>query len=376
MADAISISDNTHRHMTLITSKSCNTKFHRADIIRILSGSNKLETLALTARAARIRRAATGTDIYLRGLIELSNICSKNCFYCGIRAGNTVTGRYMLSTEQIMQAATYAIDRGFGSLVIQSGERTDRAFTGQITDIVQRINHLSRGEIGITLSCGEQDRSIYEEWRHAGASRYLLRIESSSPELYSLLHPHDGHHGHARRMEALQSLKELGYQTGTGVMIGLPFQTAEHLADDLLFMKEFDIDMAGMGPYIPHPDTPLYAYRDDIPAEPRRLELSLKMIALLRILMPDINIAASTALSALHPDGRAKAVAAGANVYMPNITPVCHASQYMLYEGKPMSDDGPEAPLALFEEQTGKSGYHIAYGKRGDSLHYRNRNKY
>ena len=345
----------------------------REDIINLLLTTDEDERLSLFNKAKYTTQKYSGSKVNLRGLIELSNICKKNCYYCGIRAGNKDTERYLLNSAHAMEAAEYAWKKGFGSVVIQSGERQDKAFTRHITDLITQIKTLSNQELGITLSCGEQSEDVYREWFEAGAHRYLLRVETSSPELYRKLHPNDDLHDFERRIEALKSLQKVGFQTGTGVMIGLPYQSVEHLADDLIFMKNLNIDMAGMGPYVPHPDTPLFYHSEDIPEDTRRLDLSLKMIALLRIMMKDINIAASTALNTLDPNGRVKAVAAGANVFMPNVTPPAQASNYMLYEGKPIFTDTAETALVEFEEHIQDLGFTINYNMLGDSKHYHNR---
>lgn len=289
----------------------------------------------LFAEAVRVRNRAVGDQVYLRGLIELSNRCRKNCLYCGIRNGNSAAERYTLTDGQVLAAAEYAWRSGYGSVVIQAGERTDGVFVERIERLVRQIKTLSDGELGITLSLGEQERETYRRWFGAGAHRYLLRIEASSPELYARLHPAD--HRYEKRLECLGWLKEEGYQVGTGVMIGLPYQSVEDLADDLLFFRNLDIDMCGMGPYIEFPGTPLA----EVPcafARDERLRLALRMIALLRLLMPDINIASTTALHALHPQGRELGIAAGANVMMPNLTPAVVRANYKLYDNKPLQD--------------------------------------
>jgi len=255
----------------------------------------------------------------------------------------------------------------YGSLVLQSGERSDSRFVERINKLLHEIKKLSNGELGITISLGEQTRETYKEWFKAGAHRYLLRIESSDEELYYKIHPRDDKHSFQTRINCLYSLKELGYQTGTGVMIGLPFQNYDHLAKDLLFMKEFDVDMVGMGPYIEHHDTPLYRYRDLLWPLQRRFEVALNMIASLRILMPDINIAAATALQAIDPMGREKALKCGANVIMPNITP----SVNRLYENKPCTDEGADECTHCLEARISMAGREIGYGEWGDSKHYR-----
>ncbi len=349
------------------------TDLNREELVYLLETRDPGERDAIYSIALSTMQEHCGTRVGLRGIIELSNICSKNCLYCGIRAGNSRSERYNLSDTDVLEAAQHALDHGFGSVVIQSGERQDKAFTAHITNLVKQIKKPGNGALGITLSCGEQTEEVYREWFDAGAHRYLLRIEASDRDLYGRLHPADGNHSYDSRVEALRVLQRLGYQTGTGVMIGLPFQTTAHLADDLLFMKDLDIDMVGMGPYIPHPDTPLSHLAAAIPSPEERLELSLRMIALLRIMMKDINIAASTALQTLDPLGRVKAIASGANVFMPNITPAGEACKYRLYEGKPIFDDMAVSALESFEKNINKLGLSVAYNDWLDSRHHSER---
>jgi biotin synthase len=257
-----------------------------------------------------------------------------------------------------------------GSIVIQSGERTDNVFVETLTRLIREIKEKTAGTLGITLSCGEQSLETYQKWFDAGAHRYLLRIETSSEELFRKIHPENEFHLYADRMEALENLRKAGYQTGTGVMIGLPGQTAENLADDLLFMQNIDIDMIGMGPYIPHPDTPMANWKTRLLKPAERFELSLRMIALARILLKDVNIAASTALDALDPDGRVKAILAGANVFMPNMTPKIYAENYHLYEGKPRIKDDTRIVVKELEAKLKVLKETIGYGKWGDSKHF------
>ena len=320
---------------------------------------------ALCEEAYRVKVATVGPEVYLRGLIEISNLCVKNCLYCGIRR-DIRCQRYELSEEEVLTTARIAADHHFGSVVIQGGERTDAAFVRKITRLLKAIKSIDTGAdppLGITLSLGEQPREVYEEWFDAGAHRYLLRIESSNPDLYRRIHPEDSLHAYDRRLQALYDLKALGYQAGTGAMIGLPFQTAEDMADDLLFYKEFDAPMVGMGPYNPHPETPLTLSGAPYPSAERRFALGLKMIALLRLLMPDINIAAATALEILDPHGREKGVLSGANVIMPNITPTEQMVKYNLYDRKTLNASDAE-------DLAGK-GIPIGYGRWGDSKHFR-----
>ena len=230
-----------------------------------------------------------------------------------------------------------------------------------------------RWPLGITLSLGEQTEEVYREWYEAGAHRYLLRIESSIRELYEKIHPVDAVHSYETRVQALRDLRKCGYQVGTGVMIGLPFQTAANLADDLLFFKEMDIDMCGMGPYLEHSETPLYACRHLIPDLERRLDLSLRMVALLRLLMPDINIAATTAMQAIVPDGRERAIMAGANVLMPNLTLSEVREEYQIYQNKPGVGEDAAISSSRTEQRLREMKIPIGYGQWGDSRHYRKR---
>lgn len=322
---------------------------------------------ALSEEAYRVKVATIGPEVYLRGLIEISNICVKNCLYCGIRR-DIRCPRYELSDEEVLATAKIAANRHFGSVVIQGGERTDAAFIRKITRLLKAIKSIDTGDdpsLGITLSLGEQSREVYEEWFDAGAHRYLLRIESSNPDLYHKIHPDDSLHSYDRRLKALYNLKDIGYQAGTGAMIGLPFQTAEDMADDLLFYKKFDTPMVGMGPYNPHPESPLTLSGAAYPSAERRFALGLKMIALLRLLMPDINIAAATALEVLDPHGREKGLLSGANVFMPNITPDEQMVKYNLYDRKTLHRD--------FLLENGLSGKKIVigYGRWGDSKHFK-----
>lgn len=344
--------------------------FSREDIVYLLK-TDKQEALELYKKAEEVKRDAVGKKTYFRGLLEFSNICAKNCFYCGIRRANGRTERYFMSEDEVLEQVKYAIDNHFASVVLQSGERTDKKFTGQVQHLLERISEIAAGEeIGITLSMGEQSRETFENWFKAGANRYLIRIEASNEKLYSKLHPNDAIHDYHRRLEAIKTLQDIGYQTGTGVMIGLPFQTYEDLADDLLFMKNNDIDMVGMGPYIEHQDTPLYQYRHQLLPKQKRFELSLKMVAILRIMMKDINIAATTAMQTLDPVGREKAIKVGANVIMPNLTPVKYREGYLLYEDKPCLDEEVEECQSCLEARIALAGDDIGYDELGSSKHY------
>lgn len=345
------------------------TEFSKSDIVELLSSEGE-EKQQLFDAASRIKLDNIGNRVYLRGLIEWSNVCRKDCYYCGIRRSNDRVHRYSLSEDETMDAIRFAYEKGFGSIAIQSGELQSRSFIEKIDRILTKTSEMTQGRLGITLSCGEQAEEVYRHWFDLGATRYLLRIETSSEQLYRKLHPDDEDHRHATRLEALESLKKIGYQLGTGVMIGLPFQSVEDLADDLLFMKRTDIDMCGMGPYVEHHKTPLYAYRNLLLPLSDRLSLSLKMIAVLRVLMPDINIAATTALQSIEKNARMKAIAIGANVLMPNITPKRFRDDYFLYENKPLSSQSDEEELRFLENQLRIIGHEIGFFRQGNSLHY------
>ena len=336
----------------------------------LLSAKEDREKHALYRKANQVKKESCGNVVYLRGLIELSNICRKDCNYCGIRKSNENVIRYTLTEEEVIDKAMFALRRDFGSVVIQSGERTDKAFIESLTRIIKSIREQSEGTLGITLSCGEQSLETYQQWFEAGAHRYLLRIETSSEELFRKIHPDNEFHLYSDRMKALENLRKAGFQTGTGVMIGLPGQSVDSLADDLLFFKSFDIDMIGMGPYIPHAETPMAAWKTKLMKPAERFELSLRMIALARIMLKDVNIAASTALQTLDPDGRIKAILAGANVFMPNMTPQEFANNYNLYEGKPQVKDDPMIIVRELETKLKGLGEVIGYGKWGDSKHF------
>jgi biotin synthase len=339
------------------------------DALSFLLQTDKTHANLIFEKAAEIKQQYVGNTTYLRGLIELSNICRKNCLYCGIRKGNTSVERYNLTDEAVVEAAKYAYEKNYASIVIQSGELDNEKFTNRITRLLKKINAATNHKLGITLSMGEQSEAVFKEWKANNVSRYLLRIESSDKELYNSIHPNDETHSFENRIKALRSLQNLGYQTGTGVMIGLPGQTYEHLAGDLLFFQNFDIDMVGMGPYISHSETPMANLENRLSLS-ERFFLALKMTALLRILMKDINIAAATALQAIDPAGREKAIKCGANVLMPNLTPSQNRNNYRLYENKPCIDESAEDCIHCTEARISLAGDEIGYGEQGNSKHF------
>lgn len=344
----------------------------RNELIRMLSLEDQDELDDLYKRAYEIKKQLVGTKVYFRGIIELSNVCSKNCFYCGIRSGNTDFKRYTISMQEALAEAKWCFDQRYGSLVIQAGERTDPAWVDFITELVTGVKKLSDGKLGITLCLGEQSEEAYTRWFEAGAHRYLLRIETTNQNLYKTLHPEG--HSFIYRRDCLRSLRRVGYQVGTGVMIGLPGQTMADVADDILFFYDEDVDMLGMGPYIPHQNTPLRHLVDSFDPD-QALVLGLKLIAACRIALKDINIAATTALQALHPEGRELGLLAGANVLMPNVTDTKYRDGYQLYEGKPNLDENADETMDSLSRKITAIGESIGFDEWGDSIHFARRTK-
>lgn len=298
----------------------------RDEIIRLLS--DEQNQADLLKKADKVRHQYVGDAVHLRGLIEFSNICRNNCMYCGIRRGNTMAHRYRMSPEELIDTAHKAADMGFKTLVMQSGE--DMYFSQKVMcGIIEKVKKF---DVALTLSIGERSYEDYKAFREAGADRYLMRIETTDKNLYHKLDPGmSWQHRH----ECLMMIKELGYELGSGIMVGLPEQSIESIADDLIYLKEIGVDMAGIGPFIPHPQTPL---KD---AKGNQLNLSLRTMAVMRIMMPDINIPATTAMESLHPQGRIMALKGGANVVMPNVTEGEYRRFYELYPGKICVDDTP-----------------------------------
>lgn len=345
------------------------SSIYRAGIIDLLSVNDNQSINLLLQNAYQVKTSLLGNIVYLRGLIEFSSICSKDCYYCGIRKSNSKVGRYLMSEEEILNSAMWAFENGYGSIVLQSGERNDKKFVSFVENILLKISGATSNNLRITLSCGEQSKETYKRWFEAGAGRYLLRIESSNKMIYENIHPSD--HNFNRRVKCLLTLKEIGYQLGTGVMIGLPNQTIEDLANDIIFFRSIDADMIGMGPFIPHADTPLFEQKIKIVGNKNELyNLSLRMVAATRIMLPKINIAATTAFQALYPFGREKALLAGANVFMPNISEAKYRKDYRLYETKPCVDENSSECLKCVENRIKGIGETIGYFEWGDSQHF------
>ncbi len=341
----------------------------RPEIAELLDRSDPTE---LFRAAYGVKLRYTGRMVFLRGIIEFGNYCAKDCFYCGIRRSNREVKRYCLSEDDIVRMAVWAFEQRYGSIVLQSGELESEENTAFVERVLQKIRVVTDGKFGITLSLGEQDEETFRRWREAGAHRYLLRIETSNPEFYARLHPPD--HSFLRRVECLRVLKRLGYQTGSGVMIGLPGQTLDDLAGDVAFFRELDLDMIGMGPYIPHRQTPLGQGIEVTPAyAAAQLQLGLKMIAVTRLYLHDVNIAATTALQALDDRGREQGLLAGANVIMPNVTDTEYRADYQLYENKPCLDENAAQCRTCLNGRITGIGEHIGWKYRGDPVHFRQR---
>ena len=289
------------------------------EIIELL----KDESPELLKAADEVRKEFVGDEIHLRALIEFSNICKNNCYYCGLRAENKNIERYKLSTTEIFQLAKNAVDMGFRTIVMQSGESKALPIK-DLAEVIKQIKTLNPTP-AITLSIGELTTDEYKILKTAGADRFLLRIETTDKELYKKYHPNMDFDN---RIRCLKDLRDLGYEVGTGCLVGLPDQTLESLANDILFFKEINADMIGIGPFIPHKDTPL---KD---ATGGSFELALKVMAITRLLLPDINIPATTAMEALKENGRIIALQSGANVIMPNITLDDVRKKYEIYPGK------------------------------------------
>lgn len=336
-------------------------------LVELLNAEGALKD-ELISVAANKRETGVGKHTNLRGLIELSNVCSKDCYYCGIRKSNKEVERYTLTDEEVMEAAQFAYENGFGYVVIQGGELNSHRFIRRVDKLVLAIKAIGRQKMGITLSLGEQKEETYRRWKEFGVNRYLLRIEASDRKLFEQIHPVDAHHDFDVRRESLDRIKRAGILCGTGVMIGLPGQTLNHLAQDLLFMKNLPIDMCGMGPYLEQHDTPLFDRKDELWDRRTRFDVSLNMIAMLRIMMPHINIAAATAMETIVPEGRRMAIQAGGNVVMPNITPSCYKQKYNLYDNKAGFND--RATLA-FEKMKGEvedAGSHLRLFTQEDGV--------
>lgn len=330
-----------------------------ADIVSLLTTVPATEVYA---RADEVRQAVLGSDVHLRGLIEFSNYCRNDCMYCGIRRGNRSVTRYHMDDDELVETARRAVEIGFRTIVMQSGEdlHYDQA---RMCRIIERIKQM---DVALTLSIGERDYKDYEAFRNAGADRYLMRIETTDVELYHRLNPGMNWQ---RRHECLLMIKELGFELGSGIMVGLPGQSVESIANDLIYLRDIGVDMAGIGPFIPHPGTPLASEQGG------SLEMALRTMAVMRLLLPDINIPATTAMESLHPQGRIMALQAGANVVMPNVTEGEYRRLYELYPGKICVNDTPIHCRTCIGLKIQSIGRTIGQGRGGHISHKNNTNQ-
>jgi len=306
--------------------------------------------------ADRVRRSIYGTDVYIRGLIEFTNYCKNNCYYCGIRCGNSDLPRYKLNQQEIINCCKTGYELGFRTFVLQGGE--DDYYKDDILCAVISQIKKNYPDCAVTLSAGEKSYKSYKAYFDAGADRYLLRHETADDEHYKKLHPESM--SLKNRKECLWNLKEIGYQTGSGFMVGSPYQKTEHLIKDLRFLQELKPEMIGIGPYIPHSNTPFKDF------ESGSLKLTLRLLAVLRLMFPYALIPATTALGTISPEGRELGLKAGANVVMPNLSPVGVRKQYALYDNKICTGEEAAECKGCLERRVNAAGYQIVIA-RGDA---------
>lgn len=325
--------------------------FSKKEIIDLLKDDTQNQWLF--SYADNVRKQYVGDRVHLRGLIEFSNICKCHCKYCGLRCENKAVERYRIMPDDIMLHAQRAVQMGYKTIVLQSGE--DSYFTRDV--MCKLIENIKTLDVALTLSIGEKSYDDLKAYKQSGADRYLIRIETTDKNLYKKMHPYMDFE---KRMQCLKDLKKLGYETGSGCLVGLPEQTVESLADDILFFKELDADMIGIGPFIPHPDTPLKDCAQG------NFILALKVMAIVRIMLKNINIPATTAMETLNPNGRLIALQSGANVVMPNVTSTEYRAKYEIYPDKISINDQPTKCRNSIETMIKSIGREIAkdYGFR------------
>ena len=312
------------------------------------------EDRAYAAELARsVAQREFGRSIYFRGIIEFTSICKNDCYYCGLRRSNRSAARYRLSEEDILACCAEGYAAGFRTFVLQGGE--DGFFTDDVMCGIVSAMRAKYPDCAITLSLGERSRESYRRLREAGADRYLLRHETATHEHYARLHPPEL--SLENRLRCLRDLKELGYQTGCGCMVGAPYQTSADLARDMEFMAEFRPEMIGIGPFIPHHATPFAAF------PPGSVELTLMLLSLCRIMLPRVMLPATTALGTLDGSGRKQGVLAGANVIMPNLSPRAVRKKYLLYDNKAITGDDAAESLEILRGHMAEIGYELRAGR-------------
>lgn len=334
--------------------------------LRILLTTQETEVIAkLAARARNAAQRIYGNKVYIRGLIEFTNYCKNDCLYCGIRRSNRCAERYRLSEEQILSCCATGYELGFRTFVLQGGE--DAYFTdARICAIVSEIKK-NYPDCAVTLSIGEKERTSYQAYFEAGADRYLLRHETANEEHYKKLHPAEM--SLANRKQCLRDLKEIGYQTGCGFMVGSPGQMVETLYEDLTFIRDLQPEMVGIGPFIPQKDTPFGN------EEAGTMELTLRLLSIIRLLHPKVLLPSTTALGTIHPQGREKGILAGANVVMPNLSPVNVREKYKLYDNKICTGDEAAECRFCMQKRMESIGYEVVTD-RGDYAGEKERSNY
>jgi biotin synthase len=329
------------------------------ELLALLNNMTVEDKSYLIEKAHDTRMKSYGDKVFMRGLIEFTNYCKRNCRYCGIRAGNKLADRYRLSLEEIMEACTEGYELGYRTFVLQGGE--DDFYTDEkIVEIVKTIKH-KYIDCAITLSVGEKSYETYKKYYDAGADRYLMRHETASKELYERLHPGMSFEN---RIQCLKDLTEIGYQVGAGCMVGLPGQSNEDYVRDLMFLKELEPHMVGIGPFIPHKDTPLAVESGGT------VETTEIMLAITRLLLPMVLLPATTALGSIDPMGREKGIKAGANVVMPNLSPTSVRKKYAIYDGKICTGDEAAECRMCIEGRIKRAGFSIDMS-RGDNIIWR-----
>lgn len=328
----------------------------REEFLNLIDNHTPDDAEYLFERARAVRESHFGKAVYLRGLVEITSYCSNDCLYCGIRRSNRGAERYRLSPEEILQCCEEGHKLGFRTFVMQGGE--DPYFSDDV--LVPLIDEIKSRypDCAVTLSLGERSRESYQRLYNAGADRYLLRHETAAPAHYSQLHPQ--WMSYERRMECLMNLKEIGFQVGTGFMVGSPYQTSENLLEDLLFIARFQPQMVGIGPFVPHHATPFASEKGGT------AELTTFMLGLLRLMLPGVLLPSTTALGTIDPEGREKGLLAGANVVMPNLSPVDVRKKYDIYDNKLFSGEESAQYVRNLADRIASTGYHVEF-VRGDA---------
>ena len=345
MSDVILLAEKLYKNHSLTVS----------EYEKLISQRTSESAKYLTEKADEVRKGIYGNKVFVRGLIEISNICKNDCYYCGIRGSNVNCERYRLTPEEILLCCKEGYALGFRTFVLQGGE--DGFFTDEVLcDLIKKIKNLFP-ECAVTLSLGERRRESYEKLYVSGADRYLLRHETADEWLYKKLHPENM--SFENRMRCLHDLKKIGFQVGCGFMVGSPWQTSQTIAEDLKFIEMFSPEMCGIGPYLPHKDTPFF----DKPAA--SVDMTVYLLSLIRLIKPTILLPSTTALASIEKNGRERGILAGANVVMPNLSPFSERKKYSLYDGKAYSGSESAQSLIELKEQMARIGYEVVVA-RGD----------